>query len=142
MKVLLAIDGSKSALNAVKYARKLFAQLVPAKHSITLINVHDDVSLRHAKIYVGSDVVADYLRELSEKDLKPAQKLLDATGIRHDMVVRTGHVAQEIVACAKAGKYDMVVMGSKGRTAISDLLLGSVAQRVLTTSDVPVLLIK
>jgi nucleotide-binding universal stress UspA family protein len=33
-------------------------------------------------------------------------------------------------------------MGSKGRTAISDLLLGSVAQRVLATSDVPVLLIK
>ena len=56
------------------------------------------------------------------------------------MEVRTGHVAQEIVQCAKAGKFDLIVLGSKGRSAIADLVLGSVAQRVLATSDTPVLL--
>ena len=140
MKILVATDGSKSALQAVKYASKLVRQLSSTSSSITLISVHDDTGLRHAKAFVGSDVVADYLRELSEKELKPAQKVLDAAGIKHDMEVRIGHVAQEIVQCAKAGKFDLIVLGAKGRSAIVDLLLGSVAQRVLSTAETPVLL--
>jgi nucleotide-binding universal stress UspA family protein len=142
MKLLVATDGSKPALHAVKYAAGLVQQLAPAAASITLISVHDDAGRREAKAYVGSAAVADHLRELSEKELAPARKLLDAAGIKHDMVVRTGPIAPEIVACAKGGKFDLIVMGSKGRGAIADLLLGSVAQRVLTTAAGPVLLVK
>lgn len=142
MKILVATDGSKFSLQAVKYASKLAQLLRPASNSITLLSVHDDSGLRHAKALVGREAVADYLRELSDKELKPARKLLDAAGQKHDMEVRTGHVAQEIVDCAKGGKFDLIVLGSKGRGAIADLLIGSVAQRVLATSKVPVLLVK
>lgn len=91
---------------------------------------------------MGSDAVTEYLREFSEKELKPARKVLEAAGIKHDMEQRIGHVAQEIVACAKKGKYDLIVLGAKGRGAILDVLLGSVAQRVLASSSTPVLLVK
>ena len=111
-------------------------------NNITLISVHDDAGLRHAKAFVGNDVVADYLRELSDKDLKPARKLLDTAGVKHDMVIKTGQVAQEIIDFAKTGKFDLIALGSKGRGAIADLLIGSVAQRVLSTSTVPVLIVK
>ena len=140
MKILVATDGSKPALQAVKYASKLVRQLASTTHSVTLISVHDDAGLRHAQAFVGREAVTDYLRELSEKELKPAQKVLDAAGIKHDMAVRTGHIAQEIVLFAKAGKFDLIVLGHKGRSAIADLLIGSVAQRVLATADTPVLL--
>ena len=73
---------------------------------------------------------------------KPARKLLDAAGIKHDMALRTGHVSMEIVSLAKSGKYALLVLGAKGRTAVADLLLGSVAQRVLATAQTPVLLVK
>lgn len=142
MKILVATDGSKPALHAVKHAAKLVQQLSATSNSITLISVHDDAGLRHAKAFVGRDAVADYLRELSEKELQPARKLLDAAGIKHDMEVRTGHVAQEIVDCARSGKFDLIVLGAKGRGAIADLLLGSVAQRVLATAQIPVLLVR
>lgn len=142
MKILVATDGSKPALNAVKYAINLVRQLSSTSNAITLISVHDDAGLRHAKAFVGREVVADYLRELSEKELKPACKLLDAAGIKHDMEVRTGHVAKEIVSLAKSGKYDLLVLGAKGRSAAADLLLGSVAQRVLAIAQTPVLLVK
>lgn len=143
MKILVATDASKPALNAVRYAARLLQSLSPAsKASITLISVHDDAGLRHAKALVGKGAVADYLRELSEKELKPARKLLDKAGIRHDMEIRTGHVAQEIVQCAKAGKFDLIALGAKGRGAVADLLLGSVAQRVLATASTPVVLVK
>jgi nucleotide-binding universal stress UspA family protein len=142
MKILVATDGSKSALHAVKYASRLCAAIGPGSSSITLISVHDDVGLRHAKAYVGRATVDDYLRETSEKELRTARKLLDAAGLKHDMAIRTGHVAQEIVAFAKAGRFDLIVLGAKGRGAVADLLLGSVAQRVLATAAQPVLLVK
>jgi nucleotide-binding universal stress UspA family protein len=142
MKILVATDGSRHALHAVKYAARLSRLLRSASNVITLISVHDDVGLRSAKSFVGSAAVADYLRDLSEKELKSARRLLDTAGVRHDIVIRTGHVAREIIACANAGKYDMIVMGAKGRSAIADLLLGSVAQRVLATAKQPVVLVK
>ncbi len=142
MKILVATDGSKSSLQAVKYAAKLVGMMQPAAHSITLINVHDDTGLRHAKAFVGSTAVADYLRELGEKDMKPARKVLEAANIHHDMVMRNGHTAQEIIDCAKNGKFDLIVMGSKGRGAVADLLIGSVAARVLAAAKPPVLLVK
>ena len=67
MKILVAIDGSKYALRAVKYAAGLVAQLRKPS-SVTLVSVHDDTGLRHAKALVGSEQVADYLRELSDNE--------------------------------------------------------------------------
>lgn len=109
---------------------------------MTLISVHDDTGLRHAKAFVGSQQVADYLRELSDKELKPARKVLDLGGVKHDAEIRTGHVAQQIVECANAGKFDLIVLGAKGRGAWADLLMGSVAQRVLAIAKQPVVLVK
>ena len=53
-----------------------------------------------------------------------------------------GHVGKEIVNCAKTGKFDLLVLGAKGRSAVADLLPGSVAQRVVATAQTPVLLVK
>ena len=142
MKILVAVDGSNFALHAVTYAANLVAQLQPGDHRVTLLSVHDDIGLVHAKSFVGNETVADYLREISDKELAPARQLLDAAGVPCDTVQRTGHVAKEIVDCAHTGKFDLVVMGAKGRGAIADLLIGSVAQRVLAACRQPVLLVK
>jgi nucleotide-binding universal stress UspA family protein len=142
MKILAATDGSKHALRAVKYAAALLANNKDKTNSITLMSVHDDAGLRHAQSFVGKSAIADYLREESDKDLKSAMKVLNDAGIKHDQIIVVGKPAAEIVAAAQKGKYDLVVMGSKGRNAVSDLLLGSVAQRVLSMSKQSVLLVK
>ncbi|NDI27254.1 MAG: universal stress protein [Burkholderiaceae bacterium] len=77
MKILLPIDGSKTSLSAAKYVAQLVAN-IRSKCSVTLISVHDDFGLNHVKQFVSKSVVDDYLREISEKELKPAQKVLDA----------------------------------------------------------------
>ena len=142
MKLLVATDGSKSALRAVKRAIELVEHSTARANSITLISVHDDAGIRHAKAFVGHSAVTDYLRELSDKELKPAIKALDASGVKHDMAILIGNVSREILSFADKGKYDMIVLGSKGRGAVADLLLGSVAQRVLAHASQPVLLVK
>jgi len=141
MKILLPIDGSKTSINAAKYVAQLVGNL-RSKASVTLISVHDDFGLNHVKQFVSKSVVDDYLREISEKELKPAQKVLDAAGIKHSMIIKRGHVANEILETAKKEKFDMIVMGAKGRGGVLDLLIGSVAQRVVSSAKQPVLLVK
>jgi nucleotide-binding universal stress UspA family protein len=141
MKILVATDGSKNALRAVKYAAKLVDAL-KASSVITLISVHDDVALRHAERFVGKKAVADYLRDLSETDLAESRKALDKAGVSHDMIIRTGNIGAEIAAAAQEGKFDLIILGSKGRSALKDLLMGSVAQRVMEMAKTPVLMVK
>jgi len=141
MKILVAVDGSKPALHAVKYAIDLSAKLSAPAH-VTLISAHDDSGLRHVRKHVPAGSIQDHLRELSEVDLKPARKLLDKAGVPHDMVIKVGHVAEQIVKTANSGKFDMVVLGNKGRSGFSDLLLGSVAQRVVSSAKQAVVLVK
>jgi nucleotide-binding universal stress UspA family protein len=142
MKILVATDGSKNALRAVKFAIKLVKESSLKTNSVTVISVHDDAGLRHARTFVGSDAISDYLRELSDKELKSAVKALDDAGVKHTKVIKTGHVAEEICNLAQKEKFDMVVLGSKGRSALADLLIGSVAQRVIASVKQPVVLIK
>jgi nucleotide-binding universal stress UspA family protein len=141
MKILLPIDGSKSSLNAAKYTSKM-AKNSRSPVSVTLISVHDDIGLGHVKQFVAKSVVDDYLRELSEKELKAAQKVLDAARVKHNMAIKRGHIAEEIMALANKDKVDMIVMGAKGRSGFVDVLIGSVAQRVSSSAKQPVLLIK
>lgn len=141
MKILLPVDGSKSALNAAKYVGKL-AKDLRSKCSVTIISVHDDIGLGHVKQFVSNSVIDDYLREISEKDLKGAQKVLDAAGVKHNMVIKRGNIAGEIIALANKEKFDLIVMGSKGRSGILDTLMGSVAQKVSNSAKQAVLLVK
>jgi nucleotide-binding universal stress UspA family protein len=141
MKILVAIDGSKSALQAVKYVRALAGQLAHPPH-ITLLTVHDDTGLRHLTKHLPKGGLDDYFREISERDLKPARKLLDNAEIAHDMVIHFGHVVDEILKTADSGKFDLIVLGSKGRSGLSDLMIGSVAQRISALSRRPVTLVK
>lgn len=141
MKLLVAIDGSDNALRAARFAASLLEQS-REPGSITLISVHDDVALRNARRFVGKQVVDDYLRDLSEQDLAGAHELLDELGIAHDHIIRVGAVANEIAQAADPDQFAMVVLGSKGRTGLRDLLIGSVARRVSEISRIPVLLVK
>jgi len=141
MKILLATDGSKHSIHAVKFAIRLLGETV-SPGSITLISVHDDTSLRHAQRFVGKKAVDEYLRDLSENDLAEARKILDKAEIKHVMMIRRGHVAAEIADAGSSGKFDMIVMGSKGRSGLKDLLVGSVAQRVVELSKIPVVLVR
>lgn len=141
MKILLPVDGSKSSLNAVKYVVKL-AKEFRSSTIVTLVNVHDDAGLNYVKQFIAKSVVDDYLREQSEKELKAAQKVLDAGRIKHNMVIRRGHITDEIISLANEDHVDLIIMGAKGRSGFIDTLIGSVAQRVISTAKQPVLLVK
>ncbi len=141
MKILVAVDGSSNSLRAVKFAVNLVKDL-RSKSSITLINVHDDDPLNLVKRYVGRQVVKDYLIEMSQKELKSALKMLDQSQVKHNCVIELGHIPTMICKIAKAEKCDLIILGAKGRSSVSDIILGSVSQRVSVLAKQAVLLIK
>lgn len=141
MKMLVAIDGSKNAIRALKHAIKLAGKL-SERSSLVLVNAHDDMALRGASQFVGKDTVKSYLDDLSNSELAEAVTLAEKSGLSFETRLVRGQVAQAILKAASDRDCDMIVLGSKGRSALRDLLIGSVAQRVISMSSLPVTIIK
>jgi nucleotide-binding universal stress UspA family protein len=141
MKILVPTDGSACALRALDYVIDL-ASLMGNVHSISLLSVHDDAGLKHVRKHFPKGTIEGYLHDLSVKELKSSKSKLDKSSLDHEVMIQTGHVAAQIVKVAKSGKFDLIVMGAKGRSTFTDMLIGSVAQRVLSATHVPVTLIK
>ena len=140
MKILLAADGSKYTKKALAFiaAHDSFSH---EGNEISVIHVQAPLPPR-VKTFTGADVVAQWHREEAERVLEPIERFL----ARHPLAFRTrwvvGHAADEIVKAAQRDKADMIVMGTHGHGVLGRALMGSVAQRVVTLSTVPVLLVK
>lgn len=141
MKIFVAIDGSKNSLRGLKVAIKLAGKLSEPSHLI-LANAHDDIALRGASQFVGKQAVDRYLDDLAETELKSAIEQARKSGVTFESRVLRGRVAQTIAESADDSKCDLIVLGSKGRSALKDLMIGSVAQRVTSLAKTPVLLVK
>ena len=67
---------------------------------------------------------------------------LKAAGFEPTLQVREGDPGVEIAHAASEGRFDMIVMGTHGRRLLARALLGSVANKVLASGSVPVLLVR
>ena len=141
MKILFADDGSPQAMAALERLVGKFAFFRDMPR-LTLIHVHPPVPYKAAAAWVGKETVARYYAEESDAALASAREFLAARGVAFESVKRVGNPAEEIVAEAAAGNYDIIAMGTHGHTALANLVMGSVATRVVATSPVPVLLMK
>ena len=140
MKILLAVDGSA-------YTKKMLAYLAThneifaAGNEYTLINVQAPLPPR-ARAAVGAEVVAAYHAEEAAKATGAAVKFLQRHGIAPKIVNKVGAAGEVIAKTASTGDFDLVMMGSHGHGALANLVLGSVATRVLADCKVPVLLVR
>ena len=140
MKILLAVDGSA-------YTKKMLAYLTThdevfsAKNDYTLINVQSPLPPR-ARAAVGAEVVNAYYAEEATKATATVVKFLQRHGIEPKLITKVGAAGEVIAKTATSGKFAMLVMGSHGHSALGNLIMGSVATRVLADSKVPVLLVR
>lgn len=129
MKILLAVDGST-------YTKKMLAYLATHEsllnkdNNFTVLTVHLPIPSR-ARAAVGKDIVEDYYKDDAEKVLAPIDKFLARHGIQAKSVWKAGNVGETIATYAEAGKFDMLVMGSHGHGSFLNMVLGSVATKVL-----------
>lgn len=139
-KIVVAVDGSDSALRAVGHVIKsALASGTPPE--IHLLNVQ--YPLRgSANLFVDADVIRQYHHEEGLKALEKARAMLDEAGLACMFHIIVGEPAETIVRYAREHQCDMIVMGPRGLGSVSGLLLGSVATKIIHLADVPVLLVK
>lgn len=140
MKILLAVDGSEYTTRMLEYlaAHKEWSH---AGHAFTVFNAVLPVPHR-AAAFAGPDLVHGYYEDEARLVLEPVRATLAAHDIEAAFAHRVGHAAEEIAAFAEKEKFDLVVMGSRGQGALTNLVLGSVAMKVLARCAVPVLLVR
>jgi nucleotide-binding universal stress UspA family protein len=141
LKVLLPVDGSKSATRATK---KLIKTLGWYKEQprVDLLAVHLPVPrFPNMSLVVGKEMLERYYAEECKKMLASGRKVLDAAGVKYTTHTLVGSIAESIIEHAKRSGSNMIYMGTRGMTALSNMALGSVATRVLHLAHIPVVLI-
>ena len=142
MKILLAVDGFKNSLSAVDSVIE-HADWYRDKPAVELVTVHLPLpKLPRMGLVVGKNQIQRYYEEEGEACLAAAKKKLDAAGIAYKASVLVGPVAETLVQHAQKARCDLIFIGTHGRTAVGNAMLGSTATKVLHISKTPVLLVR
>jgi nucleotide-binding universal stress UspA family protein len=144
-KVLIAVDGTEPALRAVATVAKM-AQVFDGLEAI-LVNVRSGALLDPLFAVEYNETTIRKLDAEQEswqtKVLSDAQEYAKSSGLKITVCLRLhGIAANEIVRAAQEQHVDQIAMGTHGRSAVGGLLLGSIAQKVIHLTDIPVLLVK
>jgi len=99
-----------------------------------------DANRSHHPIYASQE--RDSLLALLQDDLRRDARSLERDGYEVVQEVRFGEAAMEITHYAKKFKIDLIAMTTHGRTGLSRLIFGSVAEQITRTSPVPVMLLR
>jgi len=133
-KILVPVDGSIPSKNAVKYAATLAKQ---NEAEITLLHVYGPIS--QLLTGEGLEIVKKELTEESEKLMTEYKELMEECGATADMLTRAGETGNVILNVADELGSDLIIMGSRGHTALEGIVMGSVAIKVLHGAKCPVL---
>ena len=134
MRVLVGVDGSEGALKAVRWAADLVAR---TGGSITLLNV---IAPSDAALFTGRMTADMTERTFGEERMHAAMDFMRETKASYDTKVEFGNPAEMIIKVSEQG-YDLVVVGSRGLSAVQEFLLGGVSSRVVAHSKVPVVVV-
>ena len=140
MKILLAVDGSAFTKKMLAYVTT-HLDLFSGDIEYTALTVQGALPPR-ARAAVGREVVDAYYAEESAKVLDPVVKFLTRHKLNVTTLSKVGNAGETIAKTAESGKFDLIVMGSRGHGALGGLVMGSVATKVLASCEVPVLLVR
>lgn len=138
-RVLVPLDGSEVAEAIVPFIEQVAG---PLEAEVVLLRVVEPMSPAEAmaSVDVGAPLAAR--EDNARRYLSELERRLSNKGLRLRTRVAFGSPAEEILAAAKATGADLVAMATHGRSGLGRVLFGSVAEAVLQTSVVPVLVIR
>lgn len=139
-RALVPLDGSEDALRAFGHALgELRGQPDAELH---VVNVQSPPIHPWPGKLVPPDVIDEELRRAGEAVVAAAERPAALAGVACASHVRIGNAATEIADCARALGCDAIVMGTRGLGRVGNLVLGSVAHKVVHLADVPVTLVR
>ena len=140
MKILLAVDGSTFTKKMLAYLTE-HGELFSSANQYTVFTAQPPLPPR-VRAAVGASTIKGYYIDEVEKIIGPVCKYLLRHGIDAKSSWNSGTAGEAISKFANAGKFDMIVMGSHGHSALGNLVMGSVATQVLAQCSMPVLMVR
>jgi nucleotide-binding universal stress UspA family protein len=140
LKALVPVDGSDNSLRAVRHLISLVKGREPLE--VYLLNVQEPIDAWEVRRCFKEDEIEAMQVSAGGDALQEAKALLDEAQVPYTAQVLIGDVAQSIARYAKDIGCDQIIIGSRGTTSLANLLLGSVATKVIHLTDVPVTLVK
>ena len=141
-RILVPIDGSATSDRALDEAIK-FAQQQNAQ--VEVIHVLEDIWYFDNEDYLNYAELIQSMRGIGEKILAQAQKKLIQTGVAAEIKLletQGERIASVIATEAKNNRADLIIVGTHGRSGFSRMLMGSIAEGVVRTAHIPILLIR
>ncbi len=133
--ILIPTDGSTQAMNAVEEGVRLAARLGSTVHALYVI---DKFEAKIVPITGEQEEKREEYREHAEEATGEVAELAAAAGVECVTTIETGVTHREIVNYVEEAGVEMIVMGSRGRSNLEEVLLGSTADRIIRAVDIPV----
>ena len=132
-KMLVPMDGSQSAIRALRFAANTF------NATLLVLNVQPAISKSR---FVSRAMIAEHQRRGADEALASARALIKRLKIEARTHTAIGDPATTIVAFAKKHRCFAIVMGSRGQGPITSMVLGSVANKVIYLASCPITIVK
>ncbi len=145
-KILVPIDGSKTAWKALEYAADLAKQTGSTIVLISVIDKSPHFAQTVPSVATPTHLLENmeyYLRHTAEAYVAEAEDLCKTKEVGSQKIINAGHPVEEIIKAAEHAKVDLIVMGSHGRSALGAAIIGSVAIGVIhRETKFPVLVVR
>jgi len=138
-RILVPTDGSAGVERAIEHAIDLAATHGATIHAVYVVNT---ASYGGIPMETSWDGIRDVLSEEGQSALDRVRTLAENAGVDVEAAVLDGSPSRQIVSYAEDADCDLIVMGTHGRGGLDRLLLGSVAERVVRSSEIPVLTVR
>ena len=139
-RILVPLDGSALAEAVLPYAQEL-AKLSKAEIVLLRVAVNPAMEFSFSDPSIASKIVRDLEAE-AKNYLDAICNRVEHEGIKTSYLIREGPIAEAILEDADAMEVDMIAMSTHGRSGLQRWVMGSIADRVVRHSTIPVLLIR
>lgn len=137
--IVIATDGSENSRKAISCGiniAKLGGATVYAIHVVDMSSIASDIWT------AGKEIVYELMVNDGKRILSEARKITEDSGVEVKDVLLYGHPSEEIIKFAENNDIDLIVMGTLGATGLEKFLMGSVAEKVVRFSKVPVMVVR
>lgn len=140
-RVLIPVDGSRRSLNAARYGLRLAGH---ENSEVIGVHVVDEENAADLALYSDQPVeeIQERMTRCGEGYIEEIREIAHRHRVRFVGEVRVGIPHRTILALAMEREADLIVMGTVGRKGPRRVLIGSVTERLIEQSPVPVLVIK
>lgn len=141
-RILITTDGSKGAEAAANHAIDIADQYDAELHTLYVIDIGVDTSLSSVSDLMSQLESSGKLEEIGKKAVEDTQDKVEKKDIDSKTAIERGVPHKQINSYADDNDIDMIVIGTHGRTGLDRMLLGSVAEKIVRSSDIPVLTVR